>query len=114
LLLTYGWPGNVRELDNLQSSALLSRGTLLGAEDLRISDDVVTHIPSRSVEAEGAVDAAVRTRADWEAREKELILDTLMRSGWNKTRTAELLGVSRRNLYRKLARHGIEGGEDDP
>jgi transcriptional regulator with GAF, ATPase, and Fis domain len=114
-LLRFDWPGNVRELENtLQSSALLSRGTLLGAEDLRISDDVVTHIPSRSVEAEGAVDAAVRTRADWEAREKELILDTLMRSGWNKTRTAELLGVSRRNLYRKLARHGIEGGEDDP
>jgi len=32
---------------------------------------------------------------------------------WNKSKAADALNVSRRNLYRKLARYGIEGGEED-
>jgi transcriptional regulator of acetoin/glycerol metabolism len=54
----------------------------------------------------------IRTRGDWEALDRARILGAMVGQGWNKSRAAEALGVSRRNLYRKLARYGIEGGQE--
>ncbi|MCB9552981.1 MAG: helix-turn-helix domain-containing protein [Myxococcales bacterium] len=51
----------------------------------------------------------IRNRAEWEAHERQQILDALVRCGWNKTQAARELNVSRRNLYRKIERYGIEG-----
>jgi transcriptional regulator with GAF, ATPase, and Fis domain len=147
-LMQAPWPGNVRQLENaIKSSAILSRGETISAEELRLPDPAgfrPSNAPppappplqsaERSVEASldrddpgasspagwtlggssppsGAPPGSIRNRADWEAHEKQRILDALVQSGWNKTRAAEVLGVSRRNLYRKLARYGIEGAD---
>ncbi|MCA9541299.1 MAG: hypothetical protein KC620_20500, partial [Myxococcales bacterium] len=65
---------------------------------------------SSSADAAASSSASrIRNRSDWEAHEKERILGALIRCNWNKTRAATLLNVSRRNLYRKIARYGIEG-----
>jgi transcriptional regulator with GAF, ATPase, and Fis domain len=127
------WPGNVRQLENaVKSSAILSRGDVIGAADLRMPAGPPGPAPTPVVDvtvggpphARPAPPAAaprppafapphgIATRDDWEQHEKSAILDALVRSQWNKTRAARLLGVSRRNLYRKLERYGIEGGED--
>jgi two-component system response regulator AtoC len=133
-LMTAPWPGNVRQLENaVKSSAILCRGDVIGVADLRLPaaapggplpgpvvDLPVGGLPRARPAAPPPPPRPVAftpphgiaTRDDWEQHEKTSILDALVRSQWNKTRAAKLLGVSRRNLYRKLERYGIEGGED--
>ncbi len=125
-LVRASWPGNVRQLENaIKSSALLSRGTVIGSEELRLPDESIA--PPRAepeeapaYEAPRPLDATttlpagrIRNKAEWEAHERERILAALVRCGWNKTRAAKELKVSRRNLYRKIERYGIEGSNGD-
>lgn len=124
-LVRASWPGNVRQLENaIKSSALLSRTDVIGADELRIPDEAIRR---EAVETSAAPTPAspqpaappdeplspaarkIRNRAEWEAHERQQILDALVRCGWNKTQAARELNVSRRNLYRKIDRYGIEG-----
>jgi DNA-binding NtrC family response regulator len=111
-LMRHPWPGNVRELENcVKSAALLTLGPVIDVKDLRIDP----YLASR----EGPVrrphvrwgEGDIQNRHDWEAHERTRIIEALVRAGWNKTRAASDLGISRRNLYRKLARYGIEGSQ---
>ncbi|MBI3278930.1 MAG: sigma-54-dependent Fis family transcriptional regulator [Acidobacteria bacterium] len=90
-LETYEWPGNVRQLENL-----IRRLTALG--------------PAGPVSAE-AVQELLMTGAEPEEESGELgemerrqILRVLAQTGGNKTRAAEILGIQRRTLYKKLQR----------
>lgn len=112
----FAWPGNVRQLEHtVKSTALLAQSDLIEPDAVRLpsaapSASIEFASPEASISMEMMVPATgVQTRAEWEAKEKQAILDALVRCNWNKTRAAETLGVSRRNLYRKLARYGIEG-----
>ena len=114
-LMQYDWPGNVRELENcVKSAALLTLEPVITERDLRL--DPPKKSP-RAVEAAGpTVDwrrGEIQSRADWEAHEREAIVRVLVRTRWNKSKAAIELGMSRRNLYRKLARYGIEGTDGD-
>ena len=101
LLEGYHWPGNIRELRNvIEQAVLLARGATLDPELLPQmiyragpSEDVI-RIPLGSTMREA---------------EKELILRTLEARKGNKKITAEVLGISRRSLYNKLAEYGIDG-----
>jgi two-component system response regulator AtoC len=101
LLEGYHWPGNVRELRNvIEQAVLLARGNTLDPELLPQmiyragpSEDVI-RIPLGSTMREA---------------EKELILRTLEARKGNKKITAEVLGISRRSLYNKLAEYGLDG-----
>lgn len=102
------WPGNAQQLEQvLKSAAVLSAGTLVLVTDLRL--DPQTPIAPVPLSLADEPSASILTRTDWEAHEKQQILDALVKCGWNKTRAAVFLDISRRNLYRKLARYGIEG-----
>lgn len=110
--MRFQWPGNVRQLENtVKSSVLLASDDVIEPESLRLPTASLEYdAADASISLEMMVPATgVQTRAEWEAKEKQAILDALVRCNWNKTRAAEALGVSRRNLYRKLARYGIEG-----
>lgn len=100
LLETFAWPGNVRELKNVvQRAALVCAG-----------DKVLPkHLPPR-FRPEGAAKRRVsfRVGASLEEVEREMILRTLEHTGNNRKRTAEILGISRRSLYNRLNRYGIE------
>ncbi len=113
-LMRVEWPGNVRQLENaIKSSAILSRGAVIDVDELRLPDTRLGESGAGVLQAAAAPTAPsprpITNRAEWEAHDKQRILDALVRCGWNKTRVATELGVSRRNLYRKLARYGIEG-----
>jgi len=113
--MQYNWPGNVRELENcVKSAALLTLEPVITEKDLRL-DPPKMH--PRSVEAAGPTAdwrrGEIQSRADWEAHEREAIVRVLVRTRWNKSKAAIELGMSRRNLYRKLARYGIEGADGD-
>ncbi|MSP71960.1 MAG: sigma-54-dependent Fis family transcriptional regulator [Myxococcales bacterium] len=120
LLLRFPWPGNVRQLENtIKASSILARGPQIQGSEVRLPKEEVGPAPIRSTPKSLRIVPQVaapplpeiRNRSDWEASAKQQLLDALIVSGWKKSKAAELLGISRRNLYRKLERYGIEGGQ---
>ncbi|MCW5829008.1 MAG: sigma 54-interacting transcriptional regulator [Deltaproteobacteria bacterium] len=103
-ILAYGWPGNVRELENEMQRAVinLDGGTEVGPEHL--SERVTDGGPG----GEGDADRGNGTlKALLEQREREILQETLLATGGNRTRAAELLGFSRQGFMKKIARYGI-------
>jgi two-component system response regulator PilR (NtrC family) len=101
-LFDYDWPGNVRELENvIERGVVLTTGTQIGRE--LIPDHVRTapsfHVPQMSVPPEG-----INLRDAVELFEMNLIEQALERTGGNKNRAAELLGLNRTTLVEKLRR----------
>ena len=98
VLEKYSWPGNIRELRNFcENLVVLKRGLEITPYDLdmRFSS---TEPSAQSVHSEGV---AV-THLSVEENEKRLLRNALLESGGNRTKAAELMGISRRTLHRKL------------
>jgi len=100
ILQDYHWPGNVRELRNLiERIVILNPQVRVDARHIPLN---VTRRPAeRPMDRFGSL-AEVR-----EAVEREYILKKLEETSGNVTRTAELLGLERSNLYRKMKTLGI-------
>jgi DNA-binding NtrC family response regulator len=98
LFKSYPWPGNVRELRNvLERSAIASdRGTITRQH----LPSEFGHAPARASIGLGSIRFPVGTTVD--AVERELIVQTLAATSQNKTRAAELLGISLKTLHNKL------------
>ncbi|KKK97566.1 hypothetical protein LCGC14_2651480, partial [marine sediment metagenome] len=95
----YAWPGNVRELRNcIESSVVMAKGSAITLEDLP------PYIHSGTEEDHIRLAVGV-TLAD---SEKEIIRSTMNRQKGNKTRTAEILGIGRKTLHRKIQEYEIE------
>lgn len=97
-LRNYRWPGNIRELRNFcENIVVLKRGGEITEYDLdakyRSEDD-------DPVQEETVVPVASLSKTD---NEKHLLRNALVKSGGNRTKAAELMGISRRTLHRKLA-----------
>jgi DNA-binding NtrC family response regulator len=100
LLEGYHWPGNVRELRNvIEQAVLLARGNTLDPE-------LLPQMIYRAGPSEDVI--RIPLGATMRDAEKEIILRTLEARKGNKKITAEVLGISRRSLYNKLAEYGIE------
>jgi two-component system nitrogen regulation response regulator NtrX len=100
LLQDYHWPGNVRELRNLiERIVILNPQVRVDARHIPLN---VTRRP-----AERPVDRFGSLQEVREAVEREYILKKLEETNGNVTRTAELLGLERSNLYRKMKTLGI-------
>ncbi len=100
-LQRYNWPGNLREFKSLlRRSVVLCPGNLVEPEHLGFES---------ASQAEGIPDAAIDLEGDCSlaAAEKRQIRKVLNATGWNKTRSATLLGISRSTLDRKLAQYEI-------
>ncbi len=97
-LQEYEWPGNVRELRHLvEQMVLLSRSSTLGPRDL----------PGK-YQAEPSKDyIEIPQGTSLRDAEKKIILQTLREQAGNRTRTAEVLGIGRRTLIRKLQEYGV-------
>lgn len=110
-LAAYDFPGNVRELENVLERAItLSDGQRIGAEDLQLRaaarEAGGEPRPAAGVPASGDADAPLDARI--EAIEKRAIREALEKSRYNKTRAAELLGMSFRQLRYKLKKFNID------
>jgi transcriptional regulator with PAS, ATPase and Fis domain len=96
----YGWPGNVRELRNVIQRAVVLSGTgLINSEHL--PDNVLRGV----VPASSAAAASVTPIREME---RDLILRALDETGQDKRKAAQLLGISLKTLYNKLAKYGIQ------
>ena len=98
-LYAYDWPGNVRQLRNcMESAVVMTSGPYITLDDLppsiRSGDEVPSiHIPVGVTMADA---------------EREVILQTLSAQNGNKSRTAEVLGIGRKTLHRKLDEYGLD------
>jgi two-component system response regulator HydG len=99
-LLRYPWPGNVRELENA-----MERTAILATHDLITPEDLPPHIAAGV--PLGAAPALPQAMSLAEV-ERLHILQTLERCGWNHSRAAEVLGIGRTSLWRKLKEYQIE------
>jgi transcriptional regulator with GAF, ATPase, and Fis domain/Tfp pilus assembly protein PilF len=102
-LCAYRWPGNVRELENEVTRADALSGPRIGASDLapRIgaADD------GEGISTEDHDNLVLKPRV--ERLERALVREALGRSGNNQTKAAELLGLSRFGLQKKLKRYNF-------
>src|SRR5271170_7866602 len=107
IFMSHTWPGNIRELRNV-----LERAAIMCEKDLISRSALPEEFGKNS--AKGPSDLAsikfpVGTTVD--AMERELILQTLNATGNNKTRAADLLGISLKTLHNKLKEYGTERAE---
>jgi DNA-binding NtrC family response regulator len=102
-LEAYPWPGNVRELKNVIQRAVIScPGDILETAQM----------PHRISQYRNEdLTLTVRVGMTLEEVEKELIIRTLGHTEYNRTRTSELLNISRRSLYNKIQRYGIQASK---
>ncbi len=94
-LVNYSWPGNVRELENvIQRAITLTRHEIILPEDL----------PNAMVqnEDENVIQKGLRQKYTVDQLEREYIKNVLVEVGGNKSKAAEILGLDRKTLYRKL------------
>lgn len=94
----YEWPGNVRELENtIERAVVLCRGEVIGTEDLPSG---VSQAAGTAPEPQDGIFVPFGTPL--EQVEKQLIHETLRRTGGDKKTAARLLGIATRTIYRKL------------
>ncbi|MCM2277050.1 MAG: sigma-54 dependent transcriptional regulator [Oligoflexia bacterium] len=113
MLGSYSWPGNVRELRNLierlvilapdsEAHQPISAASLLG----HLKDEALTAV----LEPEAVAGSQARNLRDARQEfEKEFILRTLRELDWNISKAAQVLGIERSHLHRKIKSYGIEG-----
>jgi DNA-binding NtrC family response regulator len=105
-LMGYPWPGNVRELSNC-----MERGVALAEQDRIEIDDfpqrIATGTQPRKLLSTGQVPAAEVDLMRLEEVERAHILKVFGLCKGNKARTAQILGIDRKTLYRKLAQAGF-------
>ena len=103
VLETHDWPGNVRELRNvLERLAIMVAGRTIGSEDLTFLAGGGARAPES-----GRAGKALPLHAAREQFERDYIVRALVAHRGNISRTADVLGVERSNLYRKMRTFGI-------
>jgi transcriptional regulator with GAF, ATPase, and Fis domain len=109
-LLQYHWPGNVRELHNaLERAAIVCEGGLINAEHLSLAGPRPTlGIRAAAARADEVAGASFRTAADLQAIERGMVEKALSDARYNKSDAARALGLSRKQLYVRLRRFGLE------
>jgi Nif-specific regulatory protein len=104
-MLHYRWPGNVRELKNvIERAVVLARGQFIDHDDL-----VLSTLRTASDSEAGLGDGRLLATepASLAEIERQHILETLNRTGWNKSRAATILGIERSTLDRKIRRYEL-------
>lgn len=105
-LIDYPWPGNVRELENImERAATLTQGQKVSLEDLPLN--------IQNIQGEGQfIEDAVEQTLPLAQVEQSYIRRVLEKLGGNKYQTAQVLGIDRKTLYRKLSE--MEGAKSYP
>jgi DNA-binding NtrC family response regulator len=104
-MMGYNWPGNVRELENfIERAVVLHASGGAGTIGFELPADA-----EQEEDGQDILDEAQRKRWTFEDLEREYIFRVLESVRWKKTEAADILGIDRRTLYRKLKRYESEG-----
>jgi DNA-binding NtrC family response regulator len=108
MLSRYPWPGNIRELSNaIESATVLSEQEEVRLEDLPVAiQDYMRNRPGQSMVA--PISATATASDTLEDIEMRCILQSMAKTGFNRTRAAELLGVTRRTLSYRINKYELD------
>ena len=102
-LLSYSWPGNIRELKNaIESAVVLARGKNIDKDDL----------PQQVRDSGSGARISFDLPITLDEAERRLILETISYAKGNKTKAAELLGIGRKTISRRMQDLKIEEDEN--
>ena len=105
-LLAHSWPGNVRELGNMtERVALLTEASVVTAD--------ILELPSPAAAAPAAP-ARATPQASLQDAMRGHLLAALTQTGWNVSRTAALLGISRNTLRARIEKYGLRTESGQP
>ncbi|MCX7421212.1 MAG: sigma-54 dependent transcriptional regulator [Planctomycetia bacterium] len=110
VLETYNWPGNIRQLINV-----IERAKILADDHFITTDELpaVVLSPVVATSTTGSASSIVPLLpvddGTLSAIEKARVVDVMQKQKGNKSRAAQVLGVSRRSLYRLLEKYGLDG-----
>lgn len=104
-LYDYGWPGNIRELENE-----MERVTVLAGDETKITPEMLSPRIRDAVEKPKSQGSRLsgKLKDALEELEKDMIREGLRRTGWNKSRLAKELGISRAGLIMKVEKYGLD------
>jgi two-component system NtrC family response regulator len=112
-LLRHVWPGNVRELRNvIERAILLENSDRIGTSTLMLHPDYMEE--DVCVSGETGLASECLTDFSLEKAEKELVKRALEQAGWQKTRAAALLGITRATLYAKVKQYNLQEPASSP
>jgi transcriptional regulator with PAS, ATPase and Fis domain len=107
-LVAHDWPGNVRELENE-----VERLVVLAGDGAEVGPELLSP-KLRGLALSAEADPNAELPDALEALERKMLLDGLKKANWNKTRAAAELGISRRNLIRKVERYQLDKQRSAP
>src|SRR5919199_148857 len=103
------WKGNVRELKNtVERLIIMTPGEVIDVDDLR---DVV-RLESKPAASDNQKERPGTLREFKESAERAFLVGKLRENNWNISKTAEVIGTPRSNLYKKLEQYGIRQEND--
>ena len=109
MLMNYSWPGNIRQLENAVERAV----ALVGSRNIVLPSDLPHEVQKTSgnlfLSEIYIPDEGVNFNTEVSALERELILQSLKKSGGNKKQAAKLLNLKRTTLIEKLKRLDLMG-----
>ncbi len=101
---SYRWPGNVRELKNVVERAVV----LCSSSQIEPGDLLLSNLATTGDTTEVKPAEIVYRPCSLSDMERRHILETLYHAGWNKSRSATILGIERSTLDRKIRRYGLD------
>jgi DNA-binding NtrC family response regulator len=108
-LLQYAWPGNVRELRNaLERAAIVCEGGLIQSEHLSLTGPRVPSLRAGDADHDDEPGRRLSTAADLATVERGMVEKALKDARYNKSDAARALGLSRKQLYGRLRRFGLD------
>lgn len=100
-LRNFDWPGNVRQLENV-----LERATAFAEKPLLHAEDFISLLEGRRDSSSGS--PTLGRGLTLQEVERDAFIQTYLRTGKNKAKTARELGISERSVYNLLGRHGLK------